>query len=38
MIRKIKVIDYLCLMEIWESVVLSMYDFFKEEDFIYYKG
>ena len=37
MIRKVKATDYLRLMEIWESAVLSTHDFLKEEDFLYYK-
>lgn len=37
MIRKIEVIDYPRLIEIWESAVLHTHDFLKEEDFLYYK-
>ncbi|MEC4117212.1 acetyltransferase [Myroides phaeus] len=38
MIRKVKVVDYPRLMEIWESAVVNTHDFLHKEDFEYYKA
>lgn len=37
MIRKVEILDYPRLMEIWEDSVLNTHDFLKMEDFLFYK-